>query len=198
MIESYAYFPANIYREERPDLIETVFQNCLEALEPFRSEDSAVHQSCRLASNAEFQEISNYLLVSSVGILRSQGYDVDKYDFTLSGLWAQEICHGGEMNTHIHKNSQICGWLFLETPVDGSYPVYNDCRSNKSMIELDYTASDDVTNATNAIHFNNIVPGTVLFSNSWLQHQLTKNKSQFPTRCIHFIVSHKERACNIC
>jgi hypothetical protein len=155
-------------------------------------------QSAHLAHDPAFREVADYLLLSSVDLLRGQGYAVDKYDFYLSGLWAQEINRGGGTNVHVHKNSQMCGWFFLETPQSGAYPIYHDTRMNKSMIELDFVQGAEVSNATNIIHFNNMVPGSVMFANSWMQHQLTGSNADTPTRCIHFIVSHKERLCSMC
>jgi hypothetical protein len=195
-MEAFAYFPSIVYREERPDLVEVALPSCLSALDAVRQENLRVSQSGHLGGVTALQDITSYILLSSVEILRSQGYDVGKYDFYLSGVWAQEILNSFGTNVHVHKNSQVCGWLFLETPENGAYPVYHDCRSNKAMIELDFAQGVDITNATNTIHFNNVTPGTILFSNSWMQHQLVGGTSDSPTRCIHFIVSHKERACN--
>ena len=155
-------------------------------------------QSAPLAHEPLLREVADYLLINAVDILRGQGYAVDKYDFYLSGLWAQETGKGAGTNVHVHKNSQICGWFFLETPEGGAYPVYHDTRMNKSMVELDFVQENEITNATNVIYFNNVVPGSVLFSNSWMQHQLIGGASENPTRCLHFIVSHKERMCSTC
>jgi hypothetical protein len=88
--------------------------------------------------------------------------------------------------------------MFVDAPQGGAYPVYHDTRMNKAMIELDFAPSDEVTNATNSIHFNNIQQGTVLFSNSWMQHQLVGGNAETPTRCLHFIISHKDRPCSTC
>ena len=155
-------------------------------------------QSAYLGHDPALREVADYLLLSSVEILRGQGYNVDKYDFYLSGLWAQETSKYSGTNVHVHKNSQICGWFFLETPEGGAYPVYHDTRMNKGMVELDFVQGDEISNATNMINFNNVIPGSVLFSNSWMQHQLMGGMSEVPTRCIHFIVSHKERPCSMC
>lgn len=196
-MEGFAYFPAIVYRDERPDLVEKVLPTCKQYLDQVRQPDWSLVQSNLFANEPAIQEVANYLLINSVDILRSQGYAVDKYDFYLSGLWAQEISKGGGTYVHVHKNSQICGWFFLETPENGAYPMYHDVRMNKPMIELDFVQESEVTNATNVIHFNNMQPGSVLFSNSWMNHQLAGGYSESPTRCIHFIVSHKDRQCNI-
>jgi hypothetical protein len=197
-MDAFSYFPATVYRDERPDLVEKVLPVCMRYLDQVRKPDIPICQSDSLVLEPDLIDVSNYLLLSSVDILRSQGYLVDKYDFYLSGLWAQETKQGSGTNIHVHKNSQICGWFFLESPEGGTYPIYHDTRMNKQMIELDYIQGEAVTAATQSIHFNNMKAGTVMFSNSWMQHQLGNGMSELPTRCIHFIVSHKERQCNIC
>jgi uncharacterized protein (TIGR02466 family) len=151
-----------------------------------------------MTSDPDLKFLVDYLLESSIDILRSQGYDVDKYEFSVSALWGQDVkCNGGT-NVHVHKNSQICGWFFLETPEGGSFPVYYDPRIQKQMIELDFVQGPELTNASSSVHFNNLKPGTVLMANSWLQHQLTQNISQAETKSVHFVVSHRERTCTTC
>jgi hypothetical protein len=196
-MEGFAYFPAVVYRDERLDLVESIRQLCLERLNDSRSEAPIV-QSPGLHTDPAFRHVADYLLVSAVDLLRGQGYAVERYDFYLAGLWAQEIGSGGGTNVHVHKNSQVCGWMFVDTPQGGAYPVYHDTRMNKAMIELDFAPSDEVTNAMSSIHFNNVQPGTVLFANSWMQHQLVSRSAETPTRCLHFIVSHRERLCSTC
>lgn len=197
-MEGFAYFPAIVYRDERPDLVEKVLPICKQYLDQVRSPERPMAQSNHMGNDPAMREVADYLLLSAVDILRGQGYSVEKYDFYLQGLWAQEVNKGGGTNVHVHKNSQICGWFFLETPEGGAYPVYHDTRMNKNMVELDFVQGEEVINATNMINFNNVQPGTVLFSNSWMQHQLMGSSSEQPSRCIHFIISHKERMCSTC
>ena len=197
-MEGFAYFPAIVYRDERPDLIKKTLPTCLGYLDRVRNPESPMCQSEHLGNDPALREVVDYLLFSAVDLLRGQGYAVEKYDFYLQGLWAQEINGGLGTNVHVHKNSQICGWMFLETPVGGAYPVYYDTRMNKSMIELDFVQGEEITNATNTINFNNMQPGTVMFGNSWMQHQLAGTNAETPTRCLHFIVAHRERLCSTC
>lgn len=197
-MEGFAYFPAIVYRDERPDLAKKVLPTCVKYLDQVRKPEMPMCQSAYLGNEPAMQEVANYLLLSAVDLLRGQGYEVEKYDFYLQGLWAQETSRGGSTNVHVHKNSQMCGWVFLEAPQGGAYPVYYDSRMNKAMSELDFVQGEEVTNATNMIHFNNVLPGTVMFSNSWMQHQLTGSNAETPTRCIHFIVAHRERPCSTC
>jgi hypothetical protein len=197
-MEGYAYFPAIVYRDERPDFVKKALPAAMKHLDKVRNSMWAMLQSEHVGNDPDMRELSDYLLWSSVDILRTQGYDVEKYDFYFQCLWAQELQKGAGTNIHVHKNSQICGWFFLETPENGAYPIYHDTRANKQMIELDYIQGNEITNATGLINFKTVRPGTVLFSNSWVQHQLIGGNSEVPTRCIHFVVSHKERACSTC
>jgi len=146
-----------------------------------------------MANDPALKFLVDYLVLASDTILREQGYDMDKYELYVSGLWGQDVKCNGSTNVHVHKNSQICGWLFLETPKGGSYPVYHEPRMNKQMVELDYIQGVELTNASSYVHFDDIKPGTILMANSWMQHQLTQNNSQEQTKSLHFIVSHKER-----
>lgn len=197
-MEGFAYFPAIVYRDERPELAEELVPYVSKYLDDVRSTQGSLCQSAGLQHDPVFRLVSDYLLLSAVGILQEQGYAVNHYDFYLSGLWAQEIRQGAGTDVHVHKNSQISGWMFLEAPENAAYPVYYDTRMNKAMVELDFVQGGDVTNATNAIHFNNVRVGTVLFSNSWMQHRLTGGSSERPTRCLHFIVAHKDKPCSMC
>jgi uncharacterized protein (TIGR02466 family) len=196
-MDAFAYFPSIVYRDERPEWVDytkQVVQKYYDAV----PQEGGMLQTNQMAGDLDLKFLVDYLLESSIDILRSQGYDVDKYEFSVSALWGQDVKCNGSTNVHVHKNSQICGWFFLETPEGGSFPVYYDPRIQKQMVELDFVQGPELTNASSSVHFNNLKPGTVLMANSWLQHQLTQNVSQAETKSVHFIVSHRDRACNTC
>jgi len=196
-MEAFVYFPTIVYREEHPDWVGYTLQVVQKYYDAVQN-DSAMAQTMHMANDPDLKFLVDYLLLAGDTILREQGYDMDKYELYLSGLWGQDVKCTGGTNVHVHKNSQICGWFFLETPEGGSYPVYHDPRMNKQMVELDYVQGTELTNASSFVHFNNVKPGTFLFANSWMQHQLTQNTSQEQTKSVHFTISHKERTCNIC
>jgi uncharacterized protein (TIGR02466 family) len=191
-MDRYDYFPSSVYRDEKPEWVEyalQVSQRYYAAVPP----NGMLDQTDHMGNDPDFKFLTDYLLGISDAILREQGYAVDKYELYVSGLWGQDVnCNSGT-NVHVHKNSQLCGWFFLETSEGGAYPVYHDPRMNKQMIELDPIQSTELTGASSTVHFNNVKPGTILLANSWLQHQLTNNNSQNKTKSIHFIVSHRDR-----
>ena len=196
-MQTFEYFPAQVNREERPDFLDQISEICNRSLDEVRNQEANLIQSNNLLAAQELTDFKNYLLLSSVNILKEQGYSVENYDFYLSSLWAQEVNKGGGTIPHVHKNSQICGWFFTEVPEESGSVVYHDTRANKYIVELDYIQGDSILNATNSIVFDNLMAGTSLFSNYWMQHQIVGSKSEQPIRCFHFVVSHRVRACNI-
>jgi len=197
-MEAFEYFPCKVYRDEHPDWVGYTLQVVQKYYDAAQN-GGAVAQTQHMADDPDLKFFVDYLILASREILKTQGYDTDKYDLYVAGLWGQEVkCNGGT-NVHVHKNSQLCGWFFLETPEGGAYPVYHDPRMNKQMVELDYVQGGELTNASSHVHFNNVIPGTVLMANSWMQHQLTPNASQKQTKSVHFIISHRDKAqqCNM-
>jgi hypothetical protein len=193
----FDYFPSRVYRDERPDLVQQVLSICKDRLDEVRNTNGPIFQTPHLGRETDLRQLSDYLLLSAGNILREQGYLVEKYDFYLSGLRGQEIKQHSQTQCYVQKNSQICGWFFLEVSDPSATAVYYDTRINKSMIELDFEQQENIQFATSSIHFNNIQSGTVLFSNSWMQHQLIGSTSEQPTRCIHFTISHRDILCNM-
>ena len=193
----FEYFPSCVYRDEQPEWVNYTRQVVQKYYDQAAS-NSTVDQTVHMANDPALKFLVDYLVLASDTILREQGYDMDKYELYVSGLWGQDVkCNGGT-NVHVHKNSQICGWFFLETPEGGAYPVYHEPRMNKQMIELDFVQGTELVNASSEVHFDTIKPGTILMANSWIQHQLMQNNSQAQTKSVHFIVSHKERLCSTC
>ena len=193
----FEYFPSCVYRDEQPDWVGYTLQVAQKYYAAAQN-GGAMAQTMHMANDPDLKFLVDYLILASDTILREQGYDMDKYELYVAGLWGQDVKCTGSTNVHVHKNSQICGWFFLETPEGGSYPVYYDPRMNKQMVELDYVQRPELTNASSYVHFNNVKPGTVLMANSWMQHQLTQNMAQAETKSIHFIISHKDRPCSTC
>jgi len=196
-MDAFEYFPCKVYREEYPDWVGYTLQTVQKYYDAVQ-DGTSVAQTGNMANDPDLKFLVDYLVLASDTILREQGYDMDKYELYVSGLWGQEVKGNGGTNVHVHKHSQICGWLFLETPEGGSYPVYYDPRMNKPMVELDFVQGEELTNASSHVHFANVKPGTVLMANSWMQHQLTANSTDAQTKSIHFIVSHRKQTCSIC
>lgn len=186
----FEYFPSTVYRDERPDWVAFSEQAAQKYFADAPS-DGPMVQTMDMSGDGNFGFFTEYLLAASESILREQGYAVDRSFLKVSGLWGQDIRAAGGTNVHVHKNSQLCGWFFMQAPEQCAYPIYHDPRFLKQMVELDPQPSAVLTASSAQVHFDNVVPGTVLLSNSWLQHQLVPRGGTGSTRVLHFIVSHR-------
>jgi hypothetical protein len=196
-MEHCDYFPSRVYRDERPDLIEYVLPISEWYIDKCRNNNLLFSKSDNMRNECNARQLCDYLLLSTNNILRDQGYMVEKYDFYISSLCAQELKGGGETDRLFYKNSQLCGYFFLEVPEPSPRVIYYDARTNKNMIELDFIQEEDISLATNSIHFANIKPGTVLLSNSWMEHHLINDASNSVTKCLNFTISHRDILCNM-
>lgn len=190
-MEAYSYFPSLIYREERVDWVEETLKHTQQYYE--QMQPSIVKQTEGMTNDSALYYLASYFKDKGVSILKEQGYCTDEHQFYLKGMWGQEFACTGSNFLHVHANSQISGFYFLETPEGGSYPIFDDPRPGKKMTDLWPTPSEEITLATPQIHFNNVKPGTMMFFNSWLPHMITPNQVQTPTKFIHFILSCNKR-----
>ena len=190
-MEAYAYFSSPIYREERPEWVEETLkhtQKYYEGMQP-----AVVKQTGHMANDPDLGYLASYFRDKGVSVLKEQGYLTDEYEFYVSGMWGQEFACTGSNIMHVHGDSQISGFYFLEMPEGGSYPIFDDPRPGKRMADLWAQSSNQVTMATPQVHFNNVQAGTMMLFNSWLPHMITPNQSNNPTKFIHFILSQRKR-----
>ena len=190
-MEAFAYFASPIYREERPEWVGETLEHTQKYYD--QMQPSVVKQTMHMANDPDLGYLTSYFRDKGVSILRDQGYLTDEYEFYVSAMWGQEFACTGSNIMHVHGDSQISGFYFLEVPEGGSYPIFDDPRPGKRMADLWAQPGDQVTMATPQIHFNNVQPGTMMLFNSWLPHMITPNQSEGPTKFIHFILSQRKR-----
>ena len=190
-MDVYPYFASPIYREERPEWIEDTIQHTQKYYDQIQP--STVKQTSHMANDPDLGYLTSYFRDKGVSILKDQGYLTDEHEFFVSEMWGQEFSCMGANIMHVHRDSQISGFYFLEVPEGGSYPIFDDPRPGKRMTDLSAEPSDQITMASPHIHFNNVRAGTMMFFNSWLPHMITSNQSQEPTKFVHFILSQRKR-----
>jgi len=195
-MESYTYFPSIVYRKEIPEWVEETLkytEKHYTEIGEHMAEDSIVIQTMHMAKDPDLEYLTSYFRDLAVSILKEQGYLTDDYEFFVSGMWGQNLkCNGGHVS-HVHRDSQISGFYFLETPEGGSYPIFEDPRTGKLMADLCAAASEDVTPAMPRVHFDNVIPGTLMLFNSWLPHIITRSVAEEETKFVHFTLSHRKR-----
>lgn len=198
-MNEFHYFPSVVYREEKPEWVGHVLKNAeryysqQKNINQEQNNQWPVTQTEHMGNDPELFFLADYFAKVSVDILQRQGYLTDPYEFYTSGMWGQEIGCTGMHEPHVHANAQMCGLFFLETPTNGSFPIFSDPRPGKAMSDLFPVHTEDVYVSTPKIYFNNMLPGTFMFFNAWLPHQFAINQSCNPTKFIHFILSCKQK-----
>ena len=141
-MDRFEYFSSCVYRDEQPEWLGYTRQVVQKYYDQVSS-GGLMDQTSPMTNDPELKFLVDYLILASDTILREQGYDMDKYELYVSGLWGQDVkCHAGT-NVHIHKNSQICGWFFLETPEGGAYPIARRARAENSGSGFDVGSGSD-------------------------------------------------------
>lgn len=190
-MQGYSYFPSIVYREEAPSLVEKSLEKTAkyydEAYE--NQKDWAVVQTNNMIFDVDLKYLADFFCDRTIRILKDQGYDLENFKPLVSSMWGQRFNKGGGNLTHIHPNSYMCGVYFLECPPTGAYPIFEDPRPAKLMSDLPMIGTTEVKPCTPNIHFDNVIPGTFLFFNSWLPHRMSQNMSDQPTKFIHFILA---------
>ena len=169
-----------------PDLNQTI-ECFLQSVRPFIHNSEDDKRIKKLATELA----SNPSILARQEFLRMLAADTDTNWLSSGGkndIWIRAAYHSW-VDLPLPCNSNVCGWMFLDRPEKGSYPIYYDPRVRKSMSSPDSFVSESLTESSETCHFNNVGPGTVLISSSWLEHSLSANNDDLPTTCLHFIVS---------
>jgi len=195
MLSKFEYFPCEIFREEKPEWVENILfeLNNSEDRNSAGLRNNDLYQSEDLGPFSGVVEAKNYFLTQAVTILAGQGYDVDRYKYKINS-WGQKLYTGAQQIAHVHANTQITALYFLRTPLNGAFPAFEDPRPAKKMSELFPRDLNEgqINCATQEIHFNNVLPGTVLYFNSWVPHKIMPNSATDPTCFLHMTIKADE------
>lgn len=189
--ETIYCFQSTVVTADRPDFLDAVRpvvmeylkksednQNELNDIYPVRMTES-IHQDERLS------QFSEYIAVTAAQILDEQGYHMCGLATFFESMWCQEHRKYSLMEQHVHPGVQIVGFYFIDVPEKSSVATFYDPRPGKVQNSLNETNPGDITFASNAFHIEP-KPGTLIFTNSWLPHSITRNMSDQPVRFIHF------------
>jgi len=141
-----------------------------------------------LSADERIESFVQYVSDISWEILNYQGYNMDLFYTDASEMWGQYHPFSSNMEQHTHGGGvQLCGFYFLETPVNSSKLFIHDPRSAKVQIGLPERQSTDLTPAHSLINYTP-EPGDLIFTNSWLSHSFSRNASHLPYSFIHINV----------
>lgn len=189
-LQAFAYFPSMVYVIEKPEYLEMVRKVSNESLKKTKGNKKLnpiypVAMSENLLEDERIQDFANYVGATAWNILDSQGYSMSNLNVFFTELWCQEHHKHSLMEQHVHPNTQLVGFYFLETPENCSNVVFHDTNSGKVQTSL---PEQDITKATIASNAVNFTPkeGMLIFSNAWLPHSFGRHASAKPIKFIHF------------
>ena len=91
-------------------------------------------------------------------------------------MWVQEFAKdgGGHHRIHIHENSHISGFYFLEND-KASYPLFHDPRQGAAMTALPEKDKGKITTSSRMVNFQP-EPGHLLLFPSYFPHEYVLSK----------------------
>jgi len=209
-LKSDLYFSSPVYREEKPNFLQTVNKLSDIAINDSIARDNEnvlnnkknrlgveiynrvkdhgwSYQSGPLLNYEELNDFIGYIGSISYQILDYQGFDLKDYSVVLDEMWVQEFSKngGGHHHTHIHYNNHISGFYFLKCSDKTSFPVFEDPRQSAMMTKLPLKSNDNFSLGQSHIFYKPI-PGTFLFFNSYLPHRFEVDDGIDDFRFVHF------------
>lgn len=198
-LENIQCFPTTVYSIKKPEFYASLHKIAIEALEQINQDLNEIYpvkMSGDFSQHPEVQEFCQYTAVTSLNVLKEQGYNVNNKGAYFESMWCQEHHKFSQMDQHVHNNGvQIVGFYFLDVPKNSCYATFHDPRAGKVQIGFEEQDMARVTYASSAFHLTP-EPGTMILTNSWLPHSFTKNGSDKPFRFIHFNISLTEKVSN--
>lgn len=188
------YFASGIYYIEKPEFLDSARKVAKESIDKVKKNKELdklypVIMSENFVDDERVSDLVNYIKATAWNILGMQGYDISYYEPVMNEFWCQEHHQHSGMDQHLHgMGSQISGFYILECPENGPRVIFHDPRQAKVYANLLEYNINGATPASNMINYN-LKPGMMMFTNSWLPHQFTKNPSKKPFKFIHFNIS---------
>jgi hypothetical protein len=195
-ISEYAadlHFASVVYRINRSDLLPTikpVFNDYLKRAESSQKRDEIYPtlMTEELRGDERIWPFADYVANISWDILNSQGYFMDPFFTQVTAMWGQNHPKYSSMDQHIHSDGVLCGFYFIDVPEDSSSMVIHDPRQSKTVRGLPIRNNPDLTLAYDMVHYTP-QPGDLMFTNGWLPHSFTRNRSNNHYNFIHININ---------
>jgi hypothetical protein len=187
-LEDYYFFQSPIYKIDKKQFLDIVSEVANESLKVVDNEIEyklyPVNMSGDFSSDARVLDFSQYVLSTAWNILKAQGYAMDLYDVGYTSMWLQDHHKSSNMEQHVHSDSHIVAFYFIDVPENGCQLIVHDPRPGKVQIDLMQENMSDVSLSSRMVVINP-EPGDLIFTNSWLPHSFSRNGSEESTKFVH-------------
>lgn len=190
-IEEDFYFSTPIYRSSIMEYVDTclkVFNDkinyitsqngfVLDEFYPVIMTDNLFHETLH-----DFYSLVNQ---NAWNILDSQGFDLTNFVTVTKSAWGQQHHKHSNMDYHYHPESVLNAFYFLEVPENSTQLCFVDPRLPRAFdYSLPHKTNQELTLASSRVYYTPKA-GDLFFTNSWLPHSFTKNRSDKPFKFIH-------------
>jgi len=201
-LDALVCFQSFIYKADKSDLLPSVKDAAEDYLRQARvNKQPSIYEEVYPVDHTDnfnderTKDFRQFICDTAWSILQSQAMDMTNLSVHLIDMWLQSHNKHSLMEQHVHGyGCQISGFYFLEVPKDSCEVMFHDPRPGKVQISMghNYSPVTAYSHATNALYFEP-EPGMLLFTNSWLPHSFTRNRSDNPVKFIHFDLGIRQK-----
>ncbi len=181
-------FASLIYKRYRPDFISSVKPVFDEYVEAGKGRGNDVYPAIMtdaFSGDNRLEDFVKYVSGIAWDILNNQGYNMDLFYTDASDMWGQHHPYTSNMENHIHgEGSQLVGMYFIDVPDDSSELCLYDPRPAKVYADLPLRESSSLQPGHSSV-FYKPQAGDLYFTNAWLAHSFTRNRSKQPLNFVH-------------
>jgi len=197
-LQEWYYFSSSIYQvkvDRYLNLLKKVSKEYQDNID-FKDEIYPLVQTENFQND---ERLSEFVLdVSQTGwnILSSQGYSMDNLNVYIGELWLQSHFKYSSIDIHTHGyGSQLSAFYILESEDESCKFCIHDPRPTKIQSELYERNMSELSYASKVVEFD-LESGDLIFTNSWLPHSFTRNRSNRPFQFIHMNLYVENNICN--
>lgn len=199
-LETMNCFVSSISTIEKTEFLNSVNSVVSEELNFVKnnSEVCDLYHTGDISQDDRISEFSSYVGSTAWNILKAQGYKMQNKNVFFESMWCQEYAQNSYMPEHVHPNNgaQLVGFYFLECSEDCPVAIFHDPRPGKVQISMEQENNNEITYGSNNINIKPKV-GLLVFTNAWLPHSFSQNKSNKMFKFIHFNVGVSDAPLNI-
>jgi hypothetical protein len=187
-------FSSGVYRASVPDFLPNITTVAREYIEKSKENFPydklyPVHMTEDISQDERIRPFIEYVANSAWQILDSQGYMMEMFFTHIQAAWVQDHKKYSSMDYHIHQNLPLVGFYFIEVPEDCDvFSLVHDPRSAKIYSSLPMRMQEDAHMAFNSIQYKPNA-GDLYFTNGWLPHSFTRNRSDKSFNFMHFNIN---------
>ena len=190
------FFGTPIFSMEKPEWVEKTNKICQPHLDESHevaknrikksgTDFGHVYHSSNIQDDPKLKYLVDFIGSTAWNLLDRWGADLSNHTLVYESMWVQEFARdgGGHHRIHIHENSHISGFYFLEND-KASFPLFHDPRQGAAMTAL---PEKDVTNISLQSRMINYqpMPGHIYMFPSYLPHEYVLSRGG-KFRFVHF------------